>query len=41
MPTFTLSNVRILSTDGLTPETTLAIDGDQIDRLGGNAGVQS
>jgi alpha-D-ribose 1-methylphosphonate 5-triphosphate diphosphatase len=41
LPTFTLSNVRILSTDGLTPETTLAIDGDRIDRLGGSAGAHS
>jgi len=41
LSTLTLSNVRILSPDGLTPETTLAIDGSYIDRLGGSAGVRS
>lgn len=41
MANFTLTNVRILSTDGLTPATTLAIDGNQIDVLGGRAGAQS
>jgi len=38
LPAYTLSNVRVLSTDGLIPDTTLSIDGDLIDKIGGRAG---
>ena len=39
MPDFTLSNIRILAPAGATPETTLAIEGDRIDRIGSTAGI--